>query len=138
MTQGSRFAPVIALLVAALSFGNCDAAPPIDPAQWDGLYRNSKNAVLRVRSRGDVISIDIFSGSSEAWALTTAWLTSMTKPGYAEFRQRAEPNGLWISLSFQKDGALLQVHDPAQPATPPSFFRRLSSSESKLILGLPE
>ena len=138
MTHGSRFVPVSALLVAALSFGICDAAPSIDATQWDGLYQNSKNEVLRVKSRGDVISIDIFSGSNEAWELTTAWLTSMTKPDYAEFRQRAEPNGLWISLSFRKDGALLQVHEPVKPATPPSLFRKLSSSEAKLILGLPE
>ena len=138
MTHGFRFGPVIALLVAALSFGDCVAAPPIDVTQWEGLYRSTKNEVLRVRSYGDVISIDIFSGSNEAWTLTTAWATGMTKSDYAEFRQRAEPDGLWLSQSFKKEGALLQVHEPAQPTTPPSFFRRLSQSESKLIVGLPE
>lgn len=138
MTHGFRFLSIITLLVAVLSFGISRAAPAIDASHWSGLYRSATNEVLRVRANGDVISIDIFSGSNDAWTLNTAWGTSMTKPGYVEFRQRAEPNGLWISLSFTKEGALLQVHEPAQPTNAPSFFKRLSPSESKLILGLPE
>ena len=139
MAHQFYLAAFVALLVAGCPIAAGGASPTVELTRWEGMYRNSQqNEVMRVRAKDSVISIDIFSGGNGAWKLTTAWATTLTKPNYAEFRQRAEPNGLWLSLSFREEGALLQVHDPAQPEAPPAFFNRLSTADSDSIVGLPE
>jgi hypothetical protein len=113
------------------------AGPPIDAAKWQGLYRNSIGEVMRVEAVGSVVSIDIFASRNSTWTLKTAWTTHMIKPDYAEFRQRAEPDGLWLSLLFKADGALLAVHDPHSASEPDSYFQKLTAKESRQITGLP-
>ena len=139
MAHQFYLAGFVALLVAGCPIAAGGASPTVELTRWEGMYRNSQqNEVMRVRAEDSVISIDIFSGGNGVWKLTTAWATTLTTPNYAEFRQRAEPNGLWLSLWFREEGALLQVHDPAQPEASPAFFTRLSTADSNSIVGLPE
>jgi hypothetical protein len=133
-----RRSAAVLLLLAATSFLSSEAASELGASRWEGLYRSAEGEIMRIRSYGDIISLDIFTRQNGAWILTTAWATNMKKSDYAEFRQRAEPDGLWLSLSFKKDGALLETHEPDLPKNEQSFYSRLSVAESKLVTGLPE
>lgn len=126
------------LLIGAVPFASSEAELAVNASRWDGLYQGSGGEVLRVDARDSVITIDIFAGRNGAWKLTTSWATVMDKPDYAEFRQRAEPDGLWLSISFEDSGARLVSHDPQAAKPAEVFYRRLSAGESSQIWGLPE
>lgn len=126
------------LLGGAVAFAGSEATLTVNASRWQGLYQNSGGEILRVEANHSVIAIDIFAARNGAWKLATAWATVMAKPDYAEFRQRAESDGLWLSISFEDSGALLVSHDPHAPKPAEVFYRRLSASESSQISGLPE
>ncbi len=93
---------------------------------------------MRVQAVDSDISIDIFALQNGSWTLTTSWATTMMKPGYAEFRQRVEPNGLWLSLSLNAKNAVLEVHDPDSQAIEKTLYKKLTSQESRQVKGLPQ
>jgi hypothetical protein len=93
---------------------------------------------MRIQAADSVISIDIFARQNGSWRLTTAWATTMTKPNYAEFRQCAEPDGMWLSLSLNAEGAFLEVHDPDSQQIQKTLYKRLTDAESQQVSGLPQ
>jgi hypothetical protein len=126
-------------VLSVFAITDCVAAEPsIDATGWEGLYRSSQGEILRVQAVGPVISIDTFVSQGGAWKRETAWATIMKKADYAEFRQRVEPNGLWLSLSFENNGALVATHDSDLPKSKTTFFKKLDSTESESVrLELP-
>ena len=98
-----------------------------------GLYQNPKGEVMKIVAKGSIISVDVYSHRGSLWELTTTWGTTMTKPNYAEFRQRAEPDGLWLSLLFTNEGAILESHNNGSGINEKNLFKKLSEEETRKI-----
>jgi hypothetical protein len=102
---------------------------------------SSAGEVMRLKgNEGSVLLQTFLRQEAGAWKEMTTWSTIVLKPNYAEFRQRSEPDGLWLSLSLKNGQATLISHNGITYHSPQDrvIYRKLSSAESKKITGLPE
>lgn len=134
--MSSKFIIVVFLILSRPGV----AATSPDAALWNGLYRSSDGEIMRITGTGRYILLETFVLKDARWHKMTDWATTLKESRYAEFRQRAEPNGLWLSLTLQNGRITETSHSGTDYHSPKRrvVYTKLSDPDAKLTPALPD